>query len=221
MRSPFAEPGDAGKSVVGGLGPDKRLRCFAGDREIVINGAFQRGHAAMRAPFDLFAIELRKPAFDEIHPGGARGGEVHIKPWALRQPALNERRLVRAVVVEDEMHLQARGDRGFDPVQEPTEFGTGMSAKALADDGSRLGIQGRKQGRGPVPGVVVGAPFDLTGSHRQERGGPVQRLNLALLVGAQHQGAIGRMQIEADEIANLLDEEPVLRERERLRAMRL
>jgi hypothetical protein len=29
------------------------------------------------------------------------------------------------------------------------------------------------------------------------------------------------MQIEADEIANLLDEEPVLRERERLRAMRL
>jgi hypothetical protein len=42
--------------------------------------------------------------------------------------------------------------------------------------------------------------------HGQTRLGAVQRLNLALLVGAQQDGLLGRIQIQADDIFQLLGE---------------
>jgi hypothetical protein len=46
-------------------------------------------------------------------------------------------------------------------------------------------------------------------------------LNLALFVDAEHDGPVGRAQIEPDDVAHLLDEERIGRELERLRPVRL
>ena len=69
--------------------------------------------------------------------------------------------------------------------------------------------------------VVVGAPLDLARAHRQQRLRAVQRLDLRLLVHAQHQRALGRAHVEADDVAHLLDEQRVVRQLEGLAAVRL
>ena len=72
-----------------------------------------------------------------------------------------------------------------------------------------------------VPRVVVGAALDLARAHRQQRLGAVERLDLRLLVHAEHQRVLGWAHVEPDDVAHLLDEERVRRELEGLAPMRL
>ena len=53
----------------------------------------------------------------------------------------------------------------------------------------------------------MAAPLDLTGTHRQQRLGAVECLNLRFLVDAQHQGAVGWVEVEPDDVAHLVDEQ--------------
>jgi hypothetical protein len=46
-------------------------------------------------------------------------------------------------------------------------------------------------------------------------------LNLALLIHAQNQRLVGRIEVKADDVAHLFDEERIGREFERLAAVRL
>ena len=59
------------------------------------------------------------------------------------------------------------------------------------------------------------------GAHRQRRLGPVERLHLALLVDARHDGTFGRQQVKPNYIRRLLDEQQMGRELERLATVRL
>jgi hypothetical protein len=56
----------------------------------------------------------------------------------------------------------------------------------LTDDPSRFHIERGEQRRRAMAFVVVGAPFDLTGPHGQQRLRAIQRLNLALFIDAEH-----------------------------------
>ena len=51
--------------------------------------------------------------------------------------------------------------------------------------------------------------FDVAQPEGQEGLGALQGLGLALLIDAQHQGMVGRIQVEADDVADLLDEEGI------------
>ena len=68
------------------------------------------------------------------------------------------------------------------------------------------------QAGGAVPLVVVGRPRRGAGQHRQDRCGAVERLDLALLIDAQHHRALGRGEVEADDVAHLVDEQRIARE---------
>ena len=50
-------------------------------------------------------------------------------------------------------------------------------------------------------------PFDLPGSHREQRLGAIQRLDLRFLVDAEHQRVVRRVEIEADDVAHLVDKQ--------------
>jgi hypothetical protein len=52
----------------------------------------------------------------------------------------------------------------------------------------------------------VGAPLDLAGAHWQHRLGAIERLDLALLVDADDDRFLRRVDVEADDVAHLLDE---------------
>ena len=175
----------------------------------------------MRAAFDLFALEFDKPSFDEVQPGRARRREVQMEPRALGEPALNQRGLMGAVVVEDQMHVQVARHVIFDEVQKPAKLSAAMPTKTPADDGARLGIERGEQRRCAIANVVVRSTLDLPRPHRQQGRRPVEGLDLALLIDAEHERAIRGIQIQAHNVADLLDEQRVFRQLERLAPMRL
>ena len=61
-------------------------------------------------------------------------------------------------------------------------------------------LQGGEQAGDAVPGIIVGLPLGDPGPHRQDRLCPLQGLALALLVDAQDDGVLGRVQVEADDL---------------------
>jgi Voltage gated chloride channel len=71
-----------------------------------------------------------------------------------------------------------------------------------------------------IPDVVVGPPFGLANVQGQDRLGPLERLNLRLLVEGEHHRVVRRIHIQADDIPNLIDELGVGRHLERLRDVR-
>ena len=81
-------------------------------------------------------------------------------------------------------------------------------------------IQGGEQGRGAVTDVVVGALLGVTGLHRQRLLGPVQSLDLTLLVHAQHDRVVRGCQVETDHVGHLGLQFGIGGELERLRAPR-
>jgi len=182
---------------------------------------FQIVGAAKDAAAQPFGGEFRKPAFDQVDPRGARRGEVHVIAQPLEQPTTNRRGLMGAVIIEDEMDLQCGGHRRVDGVQEPPKFDRPMAPMALPDDPARLHVEGGEQRGRPGPPIIVAAPFYLARPQGQQRLRAVERLDLGFLIDTEHQGPIGRVQIQADNIADLLNKQRVLGELERLRAMRL
>ena len=84
-----------------------------------------------------------------------------------------------------------------------------MARLALRDHCTIEDVERRKQRRGAVAKVVVSDAFDVAQPHRQHRLGALQRLDLALLVHAQHQGLVGRIEVEAHHVAHFLHEERV------------
>src|SRR5713226_10302994 len=68
--------------------------------------------------------------------------------------------------------------------------------------------------------IIVGAALDLAWSHRQNRLHAIERLDLRLLVRAQNQSAVRRVEIEPHNIAHLLHQLRIGREFEGFAAMR-
>src|SRR5256885_4955181 len=81
-----------------------------------------------------------------------------------------------------------------------------MALHTAADDRSQQDIERGKQRGSAVAGIVVGLAFGQAGAQRQNRLGTIERLNLALLVYAQHQRFVRRIEVQADHIAQLGDE---------------
>ena len=92
---------------------------------------------------------------------------------------------VGGVVVHHQMQLARRVGPGhmFEERQKLL-----MAVPVLAQPGDLAGgdLQRGEQGGGAVPDVVVGALLGMAGLHRQRLLGPVQGLDLRLLVHTQH-----------------------------------
>jgi hypothetical protein len=74
-----------------------------------------------------------------------------------------------------------------------------VAGHAFADDGAVEHVERREQGRGAVAFVVMRHCPAAALLHRQPRLGAVKGLDLALFIDRQHQGLVGRIEVEADE----------------------
>ena len=72
-----------------------------------------------------------------------------------------------------------------------------VSRVALTNDGSVQHVQSGEQGGGSVPLIVMGLALWRSGNpgRNGRRLGAIQGLNLALLVHAENEGFIGRVQV--------------------------
>src|SRR3972149_6193956 len=219
-RGPFTKAFDRGKDVIGGFGPDEGLRIAVADVDVVADCGLEFEGAAMRPASQLAVGGGGKEALDLVDPRGTGGREVQLKAGMTKQPALDERRLVGAVVVEDEMDVECSGNVGVDGVEELPEFDAAMPSVMLGDDLAGLDVQGGEERGRAVADVVVGTTLDLAGAQGQDRLRAVQGLDLRLFVHAQNQGPIRRVEIQPNDVANLFDQERVGGKLEALRAMR-
>ena len=122
-------------------------------------------------------------------------GEMQVISRPLSQSALDGGGLVGSVVVQDQVHVEVRGYGCIDPVEEAPELRGSVSAVAGADD--------------------------LPRAHGQQWGRPLQGLDLGFIVDTQHQGPLGWIEVDPDDVADLLDEQGIGRKLERLGPMRL
>jgi hypothetical protein len=125
---------DGSEDLVSGLGPHEGLRVAVRDIDVLADGAFQFEGIAVRASTKLPVRELGEETLDLIDPGCAFGREMDMKARAAQQPALDQRGLVRAVVVEDEMHFELLRDVEVDGVEELAKLKATVTAVMLGDD---------------------------------------------------------------------------------------
>jgi hypothetical protein len=176
---------------------------------------------AVRAALELLRRQLGKPALDEVQPGGACRREVQGESRVRSQPAFDHRRLVCRGVVEHEIDSEFGGDLAVECLQKLLELDRAMARVHGADHLAGREIQRGVQARGAVALVVVRGALGRAGQHRQDRCGPIQSLDLRLLVHARHDRALRRIQVEPDDVTDLLHEQRVLGQLSALLAVRM
>lgn len=95
------------EDLVGGLGPDERFGVAVPGSDPVAYRFLECGNAFVGPSPELLIGEQAEPAFDLVQPGRVGRGEMHVEPRMRGQPSRHDRALVGAVVVTDQMHLQA------------------------------------------------------------------------------------------------------------------
>src|SRR5262245_35834240 len=105
-----------------------------GGLDVLGDGLFELPGAAVNAPPELLLRESREPALDQIDPGRAGGREVDLEAWMPGEPPMNQGRLVRAVVVQDVVHRQARRHGRVQRLEERAKLAGAMPVVELAND---------------------------------------------------------------------------------------
>src|SRR5882672_11619812 len=98
----------------------------------------------MSPAFDMAFADQSKPALDEIEPGSRSWGEMHVKARMAHEPGFDRGRFMRAVVVQDQVHIEFGRHIGLDGAQERKEFFGAMTPMQFANDLARGKIQCRK-----------------------------------------------------------------------------
>lgn len=110
---------------------------------------------------------------------------------------------VGGLVVDDDVQLTV-GVGGGDGLHEGQELAAASFREAAGGDLAGSGVQGGEEVRGAVPDVVVGAFLAAVEVDRQQRLGPVEGLDLCLLVDAEDDRPVGRVQVQADDVSTTL-----------------
>ena len=123
-------------------------------------------------------------------------------------------------VVQHDVNLLA-GVR-LDRLLEERQEGVAVAARpALTDDLTGPDVQRGKQVRRAMSHVVMRALLGRVERDRQQRLGPVQRLDLRLLVHTQHDRPGRRVEVQPDNVGHLLRERRVLADLEGTLLVRL
>jgi hypothetical protein len=157
------------------------------------DGVFEFLGGAMDAAPQLLVGEGREPAFDQVESRGGSRREVEVEAWPLGQASCGSSGFYgcRSCRGSGERPTSNSADTFFSMVSRKLRNSVErcrcwvwpMTLPVLVSSAAnRLVVS--------VAGVVVRAALDLTGAHGQQRRGAIQRLDLALLVHAQHQSSI-------------------------------
>lgn len=172
--------------------------------EVTVDGIDQVGNAFENATANAFVGDLAEPTLDQIQPGTGSWNKVQMETWMPFQPEFDPWMFVGAVIVDNEMEIEAGRSIRIDFVQEPDKLLMSVTGHAIADHSAVEHAQGRKQSGGAIALVIVSHGPATALLDRQPRLCAVESLNLALLVHAKDQGFDGWVQVKADDIGEFL-----------------
>src|SRR5262249_61879011 len=105
-RGPLTRSRDTGQDLVGGFRPHEGCGRRIAEGNVCEDRGLEPARAAMRATPDLFFGQEGEPPLAEVEPGCTGGGEVKMEAPPPSKPAVNHGRLVRAIVIENQVHVQ-------------------------------------------------------------------------------------------------------------------
>jgi hypothetical protein len=103
------------------------------DGEVEADRGFKLLSAAVGSAPDLFFGESCEPTLDLIDPGRVGGGEMDLETGMTDKLAADQRRLVSARVVDDEMDTEVAWDLAFNVVEKAAELDRTMPAVKFSD----------------------------------------------------------------------------------------
>src|SRR5450756_1036003 len=121
------------------------------------------------------------------------------------QPLTHLRMLVGCVVVDDSVDRLLDRDLRLDGIEEADELLVPVALHVAADDGTVEDVESSEQRGRTMAFVVMGHRSSTARQHRQTRLGAVERLDLALLIDRENDGMGWWIDIEAYNIAQLVD----------------
>jgi hypothetical protein len=135
-------------------------------------------------------------------------------------PGVNARLLEGPIIIHDQVQVQLGRGLSVDLLEKANKLLMPLLRHAVPDDRTIEGTMNREQRSGAVTPVIVRHGAAVAGAQGITRSGPVEGLNLALLIHKQHQRLIGRVQLKTDDIVELFYEPRVAVHLERRDAMR-
>ena len=147
--------GELFEDFAGGLGPDEGFWVGIMVFQIFHDGALALCDAAERAASDAFSGDLGEEAFDHVEPGRRGRREVQMKARMRLEPAFDGGRLMRGIVVDDEMQIQTGGGSVIDQLEKAQKLTMPVARQAGSDDAAVQHIERREKRRGAVALLVV------------------------------------------------------------------
>ena len=157
------------------------------------------------APYPLPG-QFSKPALDEIQPTRTGRNEVEHKAWMPLQPFLHLGMFMGTVVIQHHVQFHFGGKFRIQAFQEFKELLMTMSGVTLPYYFSLRQFKCGKERRGAIALVVMGHGAAAALFQRQSRLCAIQCLNLTLLVHAEHQCFLRRVEVKADHVGKFLQE---------------
>ena len=197
---------DLGDDLLGLLVPHEGLRIIVpvlGPRLDGLDQVRGRGEDALsKSSFGQFV----ERAFDEVQPRRRGGREVQVPtcPLGVSQPFGHRRCLVGREVVEHHVKIEVLGDVEVDGLGEGEDVGRLVGLLGVIERLAGPDVHGGEEIGGAVTFVVMGQRHPPASLHGQGGLGAVERLDLGLLVEAEHHGLLGRVQVEPDYVHQLL-----------------
>ena len=172
--------------------------------DVRVNRGNQLRDTAKDPATNLFGRQVSKHTFDQVEPRTAGGREMHVDARVARQPPLDRGVFVRGIVVGDQMQGLALGDLAINQPKKLQPFLVPMARQAGGDKGALRDMQGGKERGGAMALVIMRHRAAATGLQRQAGLRAIQGLDLAFLIHAEDDGMLGRVQIQAHHILQLV-----------------
>ena len=147
--------GDFFEDFVSGLGPDEWFGVGVVFFQILHDGVLQLGDAFEGATSNTVSGDLGEEAFDHVEPGRRGRREVQMKARMRLEPAFDGGRLMRGIVVDDEMQIQTGGGSVIDQLEKAQKLTMPVARQAGSDDAAVQHIERREKRRGAVALLVV------------------------------------------------------------------
>jgi hypothetical protein len=129
----------------------------------------QIGDRGEGAAADRALRDQAEPALNLVQPGGIGGCVMQVKTRMTCEPCFDFRVFVRAVVIDDQMHVQLLGHFALDVTQESEELLVSMARLTLREHLAIGDIERRKEGGRTVTVVVVRHTLEVAQSQGQYR----------------------------------------------------
>jgi len=172
----------------------------------VLDSTLQVSDTSKDAAPHALVGEVAEEPLDHVQPGGAGGREMNVDVRTSLQPPFDFGVFVGRIVVADDVDLFSTWSALFDEPEEFEPLLVPVFVHALANDFPRGGVERGEQRSGAIALVVMGHGLAASFLERKSGLGPVEGLDLALLVTTENHGMFGWGEIESDNVLKLLFE---------------